>query len=526
MSCGCHDIINPYFIVEVDNVTHQITIVPQEPCGNNINIDFCDVDVIEIIHYGPQGSQGTSGSIGPSGSCTCDTGSFVTTSSFNAFTSSYYTTSASFDFRINNISIDTSSFIRNSQTSSMSVLIAQTASYSFNSISSSYALTASFALNVGNFIQSQSDWTQTNSASVDFIKNKPSVTLPYIDIHFNLVYSATMTGSGSLIEGQVYRVTNIPLFTTGKGITFGYFTAYREPSSSRVYLNGRGYGRLYGTNLTVVASIDWYQATGPQAGNPEFISFEVPEKTQSYFRTPLDYPDDSENALYLFNWGADNCQGAELVNVKLRSWNINNGIKSQKVTSTIIIGNNHTGLTLKNGSLECKTFAFDTDGITIDGPHIDAPTEDFVVDTDYTNGHYITGLGGTITRNLPIADLMTAAKLGVPANSEFVGIFLITGTNNADTIYDIVGGYSKVSPFWIKSTGFDCGVKTFLPTSLGSVDADHNILVIGSLDPGFTFSGWNIETQYVNNGLKFRYGDQKPLTRKECVTVEEAVVII
>ena len=83
---------------------------------------------------------------------------FTTTSSFNSFTSSYTTHSSSFNSRINQItgsistinsSIDslnlytgalnnfTSSFVLNSQTSSMSVL------------SSSYALTASYALNGG-----------------------------------------------------------------------------------------------------------------------------------------------------------------------------------------------------------------------------------------------------------------------------------------------------------------------------------------------------------------------------------------
>ena len=43
--------------------------------------------VIEIITQGPQGPQGPQGLAGPTGSI--DTGSFVTTSSFNQFTSLY-----------------------------------------------------------------------------------------------------------------------------------------------------------------------------------------------------------------------------------------------------------------------------------------------------------------------------------------------------------------------------------------------------------------------------------------------------
>lgn len=64
-----------------------------------------------------------------------NTGSFVLTSSFNTFTSSYYAASASFSANINSLTAATSSYVQNSQTSSMTVL------------SSSYALTASLAPN-------------------------------------------------------------------------------------------------------------------------------------------------------------------------------------------------------------------------------------------------------------------------------------------------------------------------------------------------------------------------------------------
>ena len=59
-------------------------------------------------------------------------GSFVTTSSFNSFTSSYKQDSSSFSSNINSLTNATSSYVLNSQTSSMSVL------------SASYATTASY----------------------------------------------------------------------------------------------------------------------------------------------------------------------------------------------------------------------------------------------------------------------------------------------------------------------------------------------------------------------------------------------
>ena len=78
-----------------------------------------------------------------------DTGSFVTTSSFNSFTSSYYTDSASFDSRINNINIDTSSLVTTSSfntfTSSINTFTSsiQTSVNNLTSQTGSYATTGS-----------------------------------------------------------------------------------------------------------------------------------------------------------------------------------------------------------------------------------------------------------------------------------------------------------------------------------------------------------------------------------------------
>ena len=75
-----------------------------------------------------------------------NTGSLATTASLNSFTSSINAFSASILTYTSSLNAATSSFVRNSQTSSMSVA---SASFAENARSASYALTASFALNAG-----------------------------------------------------------------------------------------------------------------------------------------------------------------------------------------------------------------------------------------------------------------------------------------------------------------------------------------------------------------------------------------
>ena len=73
-----------------------------------------------------------------------DTGSFVNTSSFNTYTASINGFTGSIQTQVNNLQAATASYITSAQTSSMSVL------------SSSYALTASFALNGGGTVDTAS----------------------------------------------------------------------------------------------------------------------------------------------------------------------------------------------------------------------------------------------------------------------------------------------------------------------------------------------------------------------------------
>ena len=106
--------------VDINTTNNQIVVTdPTNP--TTVNITQPVTSVVEVITAGPQGPQGIPGPIP-------DTGSFVTTSSFNAFTSSYNTGSFTGSFN--------GSFTGN---------LIGTSSWASNAISSSYALSSSFA---------------------------------------------------------------------------------------------------------------------------------------------------------------------------------------------------------------------------------------------------------------------------------------------------------------------------------------------------------------------------------------------
>jgi hypothetical protein len=118
-----------------------------------------------------------------------DTSSFVQTSSFNSFTSSYYLDSASFDSRISNITFDTSSLVTTS---------------SFNNFTSSYN-TGSFS---GSFIGTAS-WAYSASQAI---------TASYISPTF-ISASAAAAGFGS--GGEVIETVGFRVYTDDTSITAG-----------------------------------------------------------------------------------------------------------------------------------------------------------------------------------------------------------------------------------------------------------------------------------------------------------------
>lgn len=102
-----------------NNSTINVTI---SSTPNNVTVTQTPEDnrIVEVRTLGPRGATGLSGIAGPSGSI--DTGSLVTTSSFNSHTASFDTFSSSVAIELNNIDVDVSHLVTtqsfNSYTSS------------------------------------------------------------------------------------------------------------------------------------------------------------------------------------------------------------------------------------------------------------------------------------------------------------------------------------------------------------------------------------------------------------------------
>lgn len=137
------------------------------------------------------------------GNGSIDSGSFITTSSFNAFTASYYTASSSFDDRINNVSIDTSSLVLdttfNTFTSSY-----YTASSSFdNRIDELTTASSSFATEIDELFTASSSF----DTRIDDVAK--GITSVYLNVRNNSggtitagtpIYSQGEVGSSGVIR--------------------------------------------------------------------------------------------------------------------------------------------------------------------------------------------------------------------------------------------------------------------------------------------------------------------------------------
>jgi len=161
---------------------------------------------------------------------TIDTGSLVTTASFNAYTSSINTFTSSVQTQVNTLQAATSSYVTNAQTSSMSVATASyaltasflqgsiaSASYAATAstaISSSYALTASFALNGGGggtsalFILDEGN-TQGSASYLDFVGAGVTATVTNGTASINIPGGggSSQAGGNSVLSQSAASVT-------------------------------------------------------------------------------------------------------------------------------------------------------------------------------------------------------------------------------------------------------------------------------------------------------------------------------
>jgi hypothetical protein len=153
---------------------------------NNVNVTQPVTSIVTISALGPQGAQGPQGQPGEIPS----TGSFVLTSSFNSFTSSYYVDSASFNINISNNS------------SSISLL-----SGSFKTTSGSFSTRIT---NLENF-SSSLDATFATDAELNAATASLSASISNLSSSFKLFsgsyntgsFTGSFTGDGSQLTGIV-----------------------------------------------------------------------------------------------------------------------------------------------------------------------------------------------------------------------------------------------------------------------------------------------------------------------------------
>jgi hypothetical protein len=177
--------------VDINTTNNQIVVTdPTNP--TTVNVVQPVTTVVEIITAGPQGPQGVPGPIP-------DTGSFVTTSSFNAFTSSYNTGSFTGSFN--------GSFTGN---------LIGTSSWASNAISSSYALSSSFASNSLSSSFSTSSSLAANATTASFVTGSNvfgpfgsnSILSSSFAVSSSRAVSSSFASTASVVESIANNVTN------------------------------------------------------------------------------------------------------------------------------------------------------------------------------------------------------------------------------------------------------------------------------------------------------------------------------
>lgn len=383
----------------------------------------------------------------------------------------------------------------------------------------------------------QSDWNETDPTLPSYIRNKPGIILPYISIDWNDVYSTTMTGAGSLVEGQLYRVTGIPLFPLGYGIKTGYFMAYanRTDATPRVYLNSQGYGRLWQfdpingsapSGLTAVVEIDWYLSAGAQAGSPEWFSFEVPEWNQKSHRT-YDTTQTVNDAIFVVEWGTSAWKGINFHDVKLLKWNKTCKIYQCQIERTTIDNNNSQDFVLKWSHVIANKLTVRANALTVSEHDIYAPSEDLNIGFSTQYGRYATGLQGNIKLRLNWNTAYdNVDKLTIPQYADLIGIFELYDEEKQDGVAtQIVGGYSTTTPFLFTESLTFGSVASFQPYSFSTEDATHNIWQTILTDQLNIFSAFSLDKTRIGTKLLLSYYDNTAAgTRNDVLRIESAYI--
>jgi phage baseplate assembly protein gpV len=188
--------------IQPDN--NKITVV--NPDNTSVNITQPVTNVIQVATPGPAGPAGPTGPTGPSGSF--ETGSFVTTSSFNSFTSSIQT-------EVDNLTSQTSSYVLNSQTGSF-------ATTGSNNFIGNQVITGSVDVKNGNInIESNSYFFQGtstggNNVSLIGVNNQDEIYIGNQG-YDNIIAGATNIEGNTQITGSLTVSGNI----SSSGIVYG-----------------------------------------------------------------------------------------------------------------------------------------------------------------------------------------------------------------------------------------------------------------------------------------------------------------
>lgn len=186
-----------------------------------------------------------------------DTGSLLLTSSFNNFTSSYKTDSASFSSSISSLTKSTSSYVLNSQTSSFT-LNAQTSSFVLNSQTSSMSvLSASYAINFNEkdpiFVNKSASLATTGSNNFIGTQNISGSTF----ISSSLYVTSTITAS--IISASQFTGS---LFGTASQATNSNTASYVITSQTASYYGGSVVSASYASTASYILSqIEYYYCT-------------------------------------------------------------------------------------------------------------------------------------------------------------------------------------------------------------------------------------------------------------------------
>ncbi len=209
--------------VEINTTNNQISVTnPDNP--SVVNITQPVTNVIEVITSGPQGPQGMSGPIP-------DTGSFVTTGSFNDFTSSYNTGSFSGSFTGNLVG------------------------------SASFASTASFAQS-GN-----GSFSGSFSGSGANLSGIPSSAITGLNL--SQIATGSVTASVSPTQFTVRSGSVVEFQVTGTGVTLGSVITDTHTVTGSLNVSGSITGSLFGTSS--------FASTASFA--PAYLPIAVPQTT-------------------------------------------------------------------------------------------------------------------------------------------------------------------------------------------------------------------------------------------------------